>query len=255
MRSHLKWVLAVWSPAALIMLGASPGLAMGGGCTVVHTPVSVVSVGPGGFVSAPVVVGGQTSSGFVPTPLDMIAFPTFPQPAPPPLPSGSQVVVCPTVISPPVITPVFVSPSVAVDPPALGAQPPQTSSPERPSVEPPLVVISATVPIHRDTVADLVQTPARYDRQVLSLTGTVVTSQERLNDRDVRYTLFRIEEGGASLPVIAWGFQNLHPGQYVRVTGTFHDIAPFALAKGERPRNVLVADMVIGEVAGERSAP
>jgi hypothetical protein len=182
------------------------------------------------------------TTGFVPTILDIWAFPlVLPAPAERPFVPSE---VCPEEIGPTLVSPMVIPVvPVFVDPPAPG-QPSSGSSPADGAPQQPGRILAAgAVPPH-DTVADLARTPTRYDRQVVSVTGTVAGYEERFTDRDVRYAEFRLEEGGASIPVVVWGHPGLQPGLRVRVTGTFHDQAPFALAGGSRPHDLLEAQVV-----------
>ncbi len=238
MRSSLRRVTITLAAVALILVGARPALA-NGLCTVIGT--SVLSP------STPMLAVPQTTGGFVPTILDVWAFPTIPAaPVVLPVRVAPRIVVCPSLV---VVSPVFVSPVILgspfiVDPPAPASVPASSSPPARSPApaQPPASVALAISP--SDTVGDLAQAPGRYDRQVVSVTGTVADYQERLDDRGVLYASFRLENGGASIPVISWERQGLHAGMRVRVTGTFHDVAQFVLAGGERPRHVLEALLI-----------
>ena len=146
----------------------------------------------------------------------------------------------PTVESPGVIfvSPLFINPPTPYQPPVVTPY------------QPPVVTGIAPPP---PSVADLAHTPTRYDRQGISVSGTIAAYAQRFTDRDAPYTEFRLEAGGASIPVVAWGHLGLQPGLRVRVTGTFHDGAPFVLSGGARLRSVLEAQVITaggGEVQG-----
>lgn len=261
MRPRLRRVTIACAVGALILVGAFPALA-NGLCGIVGTGVlSSVVVSPGVTIgtSMPAV---QTTGRFVPTILDALAFPTFPlAPVTLPVRVVPQIVVCPSVVvvSPAVVSPIFLSPVILgspfiIDPPAPGSVPASSSPPARSpaSSEPPAPGIFAISP--SDTVGDLARAPGRFDRQVVSVTGTVTGYQERFDDRGAFYASFRLEEGGASIPVIARERQALRAGLRVLVTGTFYDVAPFGLAGGDRPRHVLEALLIrpAGGTSGAR---
>jgi hypothetical protein len=235
MRLRLALVPAVLLPVVLMLL-TSPAALAHGRCIVSGT-------------------ARQTTGRFEPTILDMWAFPVV-LPAPAPVPVVSPVVLCPSVV---VIVPTLVSPLVFpgsplfVDP-QMPIQPAPNSSPAGGSPQPPVQILATGAAPPPVTVADLARTPTAYDRQAISVSGTIAAYAERFTDHDVRYAEFRLEAGGASIPVVAWGHLRLEPGLRVRVTGTFHDVAPFVLSGGDRPRGVLVSQ-VVTQASGSAQAP
>jgi hypothetical protein len=149
-----------------------------------------------------------------------------------------------------IVSPVILSPVVFPASPVFIDPPPAISPGDAPQPAPALVrpaLTGASLP--PTTVDDLAGAPGRFDRQVVTVTGTVGTVLDSASARDVRYTLFRLEAGGAAVPVVVWGHSGLGRGQHVRVVGTFHDVAPFVLADGERPHAVLEAHLItqVGE--------
>jgi len=177
----------------------------------------------------------QTTGTFVPTILDVWAFAGPVQVVPRGIVCPSVIVIAPVVLSPVVIT----APPVFSDPPPAGSAG-GASQPAPAPVRP--AVTGASLP--PSTVGDLAGAPGRFDRRVVTVTGTIGAALDSANDRDVRYTVFRLEERGASVPVVVWGHPRLARGQHVRVIGTFHDVAPFVLAGGERPHAVLEAHLI-----------
>ncbi len=227
MKSAWRSVSAALAAAAVALpsAGALPARAQ-----AVCTTVSVVSV-------------RRQVAGITPTILDVWAFAFPPASAPATVVTTTQVLVCPPAVAAPAVIvapPAFGVFSGAVDPPAPPAPRPAAASPPpgRPAVAP------------RDTVSDLARHPARFDRQVVSVTGTVGVYQDRRNDQGAQYAAFELRSGGASVLVVAWGRPALPAGGQVRVTGTFHAAAPFALAPGDRARPVLEAELVTPSGAG-----
>lgn len=197
----------------LLLSGGYPAQAHGF-CRVVS-----VTVPPGGFTL---------------TPLDVWAFATVP--AAPTMSTVRQIVVCPSFV----ITPVIVSPSVVfVDPPSVAVEGLRAPSEKTPA---PAVVVSGIVP--PVTVRDLARNPAHYDRQVVSLVGEAAALRLSADAHGALYTEIRLENGGASVAVLAWGSPKLHEGQLVRVTGNFYARPPFALAPGALAGSVLEADVI-----------
>jgi len=235
-----------------ILAGAPPTLARSTACTTVQAPasatVTVLSQNPGVVsIQSP----GRTT-GFVPTLLDALAFPGFPMfptvSTRPVMTPGSssmptqQIIVCPSspLFSPAVLVPVGVSVSsvgpLVIDPPAQGQNP---SAGSAGPVQPGLI---GTAPHY--TVRDLAQTPARYDRQVVSVTGVVASPQVHESQQGAAFTRFTLREEAAEVPVLVWGRPALVPGGTVRVTGAFCAVAPEALNGGEPSRPLLEADLV-----------
>ena len=193
---------------------------------------------PGGLpalANAPCVIERTVvvQPGFTPTPLDVWAFPIL-SPMPPTT-VVREVIVCPSVLT----TPIFVTPQFFFDPPA----PPALVSGASPEpVRLPAPAVSAVMP--PVTVGDLAQGPGQYDRQVVTLVGTAAAPQESYDVRGAPYTEFRLENGGASVAVLAWGSLGLREGQRVRVTGNFYSVAPFVLRPSLPLSNVLEASVI-----------
>lgn len=177
---------------------------------------------------------------FVPTILDAWAFAGPVQVVPQGIVCPSVIVVSPVILSPVVIpaSPVFIDPPPAIIPSGAPLPAPALVRP---------ALTGASLP--PSTVSDLADAPGRFDRQVVTVTGAVGTVLDSVSAHDVRYTLFRLEAGGAAVPVVVWGHSGLGRGQHIRVVGTFHAVAPFVLADGERPRAVLEAQLItrVGE--------
>ncbi len=71
------------------------------------------------------------------------------------------------------------------------------------------------------TVGDLAHNRDRYDKQVISVVGTIGDYRERVSARANPYTTFRLLDGAARVSVFAWKHQGLRNGLRVRVAGTF----------------------------------
>jgi hypothetical protein len=202
--------------------------------------VTLVLVQPQGLISTPIITIVRTTERFTLTPLDVWAFSTVP--AVPSVRIVRQVVVCPSVVA---VPPVVVAPPVFVAPPML-------VTPLVP-VLPPMSVVPLSVP-SRETVRDLVQGPVKFDRQIVTVTGTIAAYQELFDAHGASYTEFQLEERGASIPVIAWGHLGLLAGLRVSVTGTFYTLAPFILQPGSTLHNVLEVQL-IRQVNGNGADP
>lgn len=70
-------------------------------------------------------------------------------------------------------------------------------------------------------VGDLVHNPGRYDKQIVSVTGTIAEYRERVSERGNPYTTFRLRDAAAEVAVFVWKHQGLGNGLRVRVVGTF----------------------------------
>lgn len=203
----------------------------------------------------------RTATPIAVTPLDTIAFPV------PPAPASStfvrQIVVCPSPAgslpptfapTPSIIgTPVFVSPVIGtpvfgtpvVDTPAfvpVGTYGlPGSSGPGQPSV-PQRRAIAGTAP--SETVRDLATQPSQFDRTVVSVTGTAAAVQRTTDASGAPVTTFRLEAGGTSIGVVAWGRAGVQAGETVRVSGPFYVSTPFAGPAGGPWHDVIAADVV-----------
>jgi hypothetical protein len=210
-----------------------------------HGFCSTVVITSGGTTAVTIRSAPQTTGTFVPTILDVWAFSGPVQVVPQGIVCPSVIVVAPVVLTPVVIT----APPMFIDPPPEGSpsgSPPPSPAPVRPAV--------TGASLQPSTVGDLAGAPGRFDRQVVTVTGTIGAALDSANDRDVLYTLFRLEAGGASVPVVVWGHPRLTRGQHVRVIGAFHDVAPFVLAGGERPHAVLEAHLIT-QIGADVSSP
>ncbi len=211
------------------------------------------------------VVVRQVTGGFTPSILDAWAFAFPPTRSALTATTFKQVVVCPrsvvapsvvvvrpVTVAPPVpvispVTPITVLPtdlgvlSTTVDPPAPAASP--TAHSPAAAARPAAATGPAGAAPH-DTVRDLAVHPERFDRQVVSVTGTVGGYEPGRTSTGAAYVLFELRSAGASVPVVAWGDPGLRPGVAVRVTGPFYAAAPFALASGDRIHGVLEAQVI-----------
>ena len=86
-------------------------------------------------------------------------------------------------------------------------------------VLPPLPAFSQAL-----SVASLVENPGRYDGKVVTVSGVITAYRERVSRAGNPYTTFRLQEGGASVGVFAWGHRGLREGARVRVTGVFQRV-------------------------------
>ncbi len=222
----MRHACAALLPVALILTSSPVALAHGFCSSIVITS---------GMTTVTIRTAPQTTGTFVPSILDAWAFAGPVQVVPQGIVCPPVIAVAPVVLSPVVIT----APPMFIDPPPAGS--PSGSSPPAPAPVRPAVTGASLPP---STVGDLAGAPGRFDRQVVTVTGMIGTALDSANDRDARYTLFRLEAGGAAVPVVVWGHPRLARGQHVRVIGTFHDVAPFVLAGGERPHAVLEAHLV-----------
>lgn len=86
-------------------------------------------------------------------------------------------------------------------------------------VLPPLPAFSQAL-----SVASLLENPGRYDGKVVTVSGVITAYRERVSRAGNPYTTFRLQEGGASVGVFAWGHRGLREGARVRVTGVFQRV-------------------------------
>ncbi len=202
----------------------------------------------------------RTSSGFALTPLDAIAFPMMP--APGSLTVVRQVTICPSVTVPPGVVPVISplvpgvfptvfpvvaptqivigAPGVFPDPPAAPSSSTQTPPPisSRPS-EPAVV---GRVP--QDTVRDLAERSGAFDRQMVSVMGTVALVEPGIGPGSHPVTVFELAAAGASIRALVWGRPPLRAGDQVRVTGPFYVSTPFTGPSGAPWHNVIEAEVL-----------
>jgi hypothetical protein len=199
----------------------------------------------------------RTASPLVVTPLDAIAFPVPPAAGTstitrqilvcppgtvlpsPPFPSVPTVIGAPVLGAPVLGVPVFDSPYLypAGLPPAAG---PYTAPPAPPRPTGPAVV--GTAP--HDTVADLARDAGRFDRTVVSVTGTAEAVAQTSDAHGSPVTTFRLAAGGASVGVVVWGRAAVRAGDPVRVSGTFYTSTPFAGSSGAPWHDVIEADVL-----------
>jgi DNA polymerase III alpha subunit len=71
------------------------------------------------------------------------------------------------------------------------------------------------------TVGDLAHNPDRYDKQAISVAGTIEHYRERVSERGNPYTTFRLQDATAWVSVFVWKHQGLRNGLRVRVVGSF----------------------------------
>lgn len=199
----------------------------------------------------------RTSSGFALTPLDAIAYPVIPTPGS--LTVTRQVTICPSVtVFPgvvPVIAPVVPSivfpvvapaqivvgtPTVFPDPSAVPSSPARASPSISTGPSGPAVVGRAP----KDTVRDLAARSEEYDRQVVSVTGTVAAVEPGVDGGDRSITVFRLTAEGESINALVWGRPPLRVGEHVRVTGPFYASTPFAGPSGAPWHNVIEAEVL-----------
>ena len=196
----------------------------------------------------------RTSSGFALTPLDAIAFPVMPTPGS--LTVVRQVTICPSVAVPPISVPIISpsfpavfpvavptqivigTPGVFPDPPAGPSSPTQTSPPISFRPSEPAVIGRAP----QDTVRDLAGRSGDYDRQVVSVTGTVAAVERGIGPGGHPITVFELAAEGASIHALAWGRPLLKVGDQVRVTGPFYVSTPFAGPSGASWHKVIEAE-------------
>lgn len=201
----------------------------------------------------------RTSSPLAITPLDAIAFPV------PPVPAATtvvrQIVVCPpgsapalfftpapTVIGAPVGVPVFgpplfdtpvVAPAYAVPTVAPAVPPYGVPRPAAPPGPPAMV---GAVP--RDSVRDLATQGARFDRMVVTVSGTADAVADGTDAAGAPLTTFRLEAQGASVGVVVWGRPRVRAGETVRVSGPFYLSTPFVGPTGNPWHGVIEAQLL-----------
>ncbi len=89
-----------------------------------------------------------------------------------------------------------------------------------------LVVILASAPAlagpaSEVSVRDLAQSPGNHHGDAVKVSGVIAGYQSRTTARGTPYASFRLQAGGASVPVFAGRPKGLQAGQRVRVTGIF----------------------------------
>jgi len=221
------------------------------------TPPDLVVGRPVAVAPTPLGTSPQTSqratSAPTPTLLDVWAFPSVF--LPPPVLQGanvvpmapSNIVIAPQIVVCPVPVVVGSTPlaSAIADPPGAVVAP---KGPPAPAGGVLSAAIAGRVP--EDTVADLAQAPARYDRLVVSVTGIVTAPRAGTTPGGQPYVVFGLGEGAAAITSVAWGTPVLREGAAVRVIGTFYTAAPFDLGAWTSRRSVLDAALVV--VLGRR---
>lgn len=197
----------------------------------------------------------RTSSPITVTPLDAIAFPV------PLVPAAAtvtrQITVCPPGATLPLVTPpapfvigvpVVGTPEFEV--PIVGPvvlpviQPGTGTAPPAPPVAAPPAVPLVTGAVPNDTVAGLAAQAARFDRTVVTVTGTAAAVQQTADAQGSPLTVFRLEAGGRSVGVVAWGRSTVREGERVRVSGPFYLSTPFAGPSGAPWHDVIEADLL-----------
>lgn len=194
----------------------------------------------------------RTSSPIAVTPLDAIAFPVQLSPATATV--VRQILVCPPGAAPPpalmhaplvigtpvfgvpfVETPIF-GPAFGIPGPYLGAPPLAAPGPGAP----PRMVGAAP----EDTVRALATQAARFDRTVVTVTGTAADVAPAADARGTPITTFRLEAQGASVGVVVWGGAIVRAGETVRVSGPFYTSTPFVGTSGAPWHDVIEADLL-----------
>ncbi len=201
----------------------------------------------------------RTASPVAVTPLDAIAFPVPLTPAtstivrqilvcPPGTTLAPVITPVPVVIGTPVFgtpvfsTPIFDTPVVGV--PSLAPAPsPAAPPPAAGAAAPPLhPAIVGAVP--EDTVRGLATQGARYDRMVVTVTGTAAAVERATDARGAAVTSFRLKAQGTSVGVLVWGHPTLREGETVRVNGPFYVSTPFVGPSGNPWHDVIEADLL-----------
>jgi len=194
----------------------------------------------------------RTSSPISATPLDAIAFPVQLSPATATV--VRQILVCPPGATPPpaimpapfvIGTPVFGVPALEtpIFGPAFGIPGPYSSAPPLPAPgpgAPPRMVGAAPA----DTVRALATQAARFDRTVVTVTGTAADVAPAADARGAPITTFRLEAQGASVGVVVWGRAVVRAGETVRVSGPFYTSTPFVGVSGTPWHDVIEADLL-----------
>jgi len=103
-------------------------------------------------------------------------------------------------------------------------------------------VTNATVP--RNTIRDLAQSPDRFDRQVVSVTGVIAAVQVGTTAQGAPYTALTLRDGDAAVGVLVWGRLGLAAGDAVRVSGAFYAGAPPGVSIGPSSLPWVQADLV-----------
>ncbi len=101
-----------------------------------------------------------------------------------------------------------------------------------------LLLLPAVVSAH--TVAEVVNSPAAFDQQPVSVVGEVTNMITRYGDRP--YTTFDlIDAGKVVLPVFTWGQPTFKQGDLCHVTGTFvqeKTVGTYVLMRGVEAEKV-----------------
>lgn len=99
-----------------------------------------------------------------------------------------------------------------------------------------LIVLVALPPPAQEpvTVSALVQSPDRYDGELVRVAGGVADYQERISHPGGPDTIFHLREGRASGVVFAWPHLGFRNGLRVRVTGTFIKVKTYSFVKAQR---------------------
>ena len=89
------------------------------------------------------------------------------------------------------------------------------------------LALFAPVPIEarEAAVSALVQNPAQYDGQTVTLHGTVAALKETVSRRGNDYTTFKLQDpSGGAVSIFAWGHPALKDGDRVEVEGVFQQV-------------------------------
>ncbi|MBI4051626.1 MAG: hypothetical protein HY400_03890 [Elusimicrobia bacterium] len=76
----------------------------------------------------------------------------------------------------------------------------------------------------RYTVAQIISSPADYDKKQVTVTGVVKKLQHKTSKSDNAYTVFELHANGKYVRVFSWGNLNISNNQTVTVTGLFNKI-------------------------------
>jgi hypothetical protein len=86
---------------------------------------------------------------------------------------------------------------------------------------PMLLVAVPLIAQSKVSVTDLMTNIDKYDRQLVSVSGTVTDYQERVSRRGNPYTVFKLQDGGQSVSIYSRSNLGLSNGMKVNVEGIF----------------------------------
>lgn len=79
-------------------------------------------------------------------------------------------------------------------------------------------------PLHALTVGEVSQAPARFDGEVITLTGRAQHVRTKVSRHGNEYTTFTLSDGSGHLNVFAWGDIHLTSGERVEVHGRYDHV-------------------------------